>query len=42
MEEKYEIIAKYLLKLLLESEPPINDESKVCGGVMTPPYKWRV
>lgn len=22
MEEKYEIIAKYLLKLLLESEPP--------------------
>ena len=26
MEEKYEIIAKYLLKLLLESESPINDE----------------
>ena len=26
MEEKYEIIAKYLLKLILESEPPINDE----------------
>lgn len=26
MEEKYEIIAKYLLKLLLESESPFNDE----------------
>lgn len=26
MEQKYEILAKYLLKLLLESDPPINDE----------------
>ena len=26
MEQKYEILAQYLLQLLLEAEPPINDE----------------
>lgn len=26
MEQKYEILAKYLLQILLEAEHPINDE----------------